>query len=436
MATRREPMRERCGAPAEGWVAQGWVALRLAGMAQDVILPDCREVHAGLAAVLRGWPGQTRPVPEEGPEGPKGRSGLLTEPGRPGRYLVASPYLDDPMRHLPLASALCALLADLSQALVDETPGLRALHCGAFRAGDGLVAVTGAHRAGKSTLIARLTAEAGVEVFCDDVLPITAEGEGIALGIAPRLRLPLPQGTSRRFADHVAAHSGPRDDRYAYLCAPGLAPHGARAALRTMIVLDRRPEATAARLHHVDPGEAFQHLVARNLGLFQAAEDAVASLEDLLAGLVCLRLVYSNLEEAVALLRRAFALGALPDPAVPIAPAEPDAPRPVEDLPEPCAPDQAWARAEGVALRRIGGDAVLWRPGEAMVWQLNPVAHATWEILGEGPATAEEIGAVLVEVFAGEAAPRLAGDIGRLLAGLAREGLVEAVRGEGAGGDD
>lgn len=415
--------RERPGASADAWIA--W---RPAGLAQDVILPACDRFGQALAAVVPDWPGVRRPVPTGTGDGPLGRSGVFVEPEVPGRYFVASPYLDQPMRGLTRAGAVCALVADLSQACVDAGAGRVGLHCGAFRAGDGLVAVTGAHRAGKSTLVARLTAEPAFEVFCDDVLPLSEAGDGIALGIAPRLRLPLPAAASGAFRGHVAAHLGPRDSRYGYLCPPTLAPHGARAPLRTVILLDRRDDPTPSALHALDPGEAFHHLLARNLGLFDTADGAVAALERLLSRLVCLRLVYSDLEDAVGLLRRLFAKGPLPDPALPVAPpldtgglasaAEPEA------ACAPVDPDLRWMRAEGVAVRRIGRDAVLWRPGGASVWQLNVVAHAVWELLGEGPASAEDMAAVLAGIFVEQDPARLCADLAGLLAGLYHAALI------------
>ncbi|MCC5967691.1 MAG: hypothetical protein JJU24_16315 [Natronohydrobacter sp.] len=61
-----------------------------------------------------------------------------------------------------------------------------------------------------------MTQEPDVEVFCDDVPPMPSNGIAIGLGIAPRLRLPLPDTVSPAFKAHVARHTGPRDNRYAY----------------------------------------------------------------------------------------------------------------------------------------------------------------------------------------------------------------------------
>lgn len=46
-------------------------------------------------------------------------------------------------------------------------------------------------KAGKSTLTVAFAA-ASYRVFGDDVLGLTAQGEGVAMGVAQRLRLPLP----------------------------------------------------------------------------------------------------------------------------------------------------------------------------------------------------------------------------------------------------
>ncbi|MFP5482167.1 MAG: hypothetical protein ACLGGW_02685, partial [Gammaproteobacteria bacterium] len=106
-----------------------------------------------------------------------------------------------------------------------------ALHAGAVAISNRLIAITGPRRAGKSTLIARLCAEPDLQIFCDDVLPISPLGEGVALGVAPRLRLPLPAKASQHFKQFARQHLGPHDNRYGYLCTTNLAGNGTRLPL-------------------------------------------------------------------------------------------------------------------------------------------------------------------------------------------------------------
>jgi hypothetical protein len=285
--------------------------------------------------------------------------------------------------------------------------------------GDGLVALTGPRRAGKSTLIARLTAEPDLAVFCDDVLPLDADGHGIALGIAPRLRLPLPPDASDRFHRHVATHLGPADDRYGYLCAPTTARHGIRAPLTALVALDRR-ESGPARLHRLDPDIAMQHLLARNMGDLGGPDRAFALARDTVGRAQCLTLVYADLEEAVALLRRAFTGACDADIAPPLPPAAPEAAAGAD-----LDPDTPWQRAEDAVIRRVGGSAFLWRPQDTTLWQMNRTAEIVWAAL-DIPGSALELAETLAELFPGTPGARIMADVSALLATLADRDLVRA----------
>jgi hypothetical protein len=86
-------------------------------------------------------------------------------------------------------------MVSLAEALVSENPDRLCFHGGAALFGERLAIFPGRSRAGKSTMIARLAA-GGHTVFGDDILPLDEVGDGLALGVAPRLRLRLPAATS------------------------------------------------------------------------------------------------------------------------------------------------------------------------------------------------------------------------------------------------
>jgi hypothetical protein len=283
---------------------------------------------------------------------------------------------------------------------------------------DCLVALAGPHRAGKSTLIARLSAEPDLSVFCDDVLPLDSDGCGVALGIAPRLRLPFPATASDAFRRHVATHLGPADDRYGYVCAPTVARHGTRTPLGALVVLERR-ESGPARLHRLDPDIAMQQLLARNMGDLGTAEHAFGLVRETARRARCLTLVYSDLEEAVTLLRHAFT----GDRAAPIAPPlATTAPIP-EAAPAPVDPDRLWHRAGDVAVRRVGDSAFLWRPEDTTLWRMNPVAQMVWMAL-DLPGSARDVADAIADVFPATPAAEILDDVGRLLAMLVERDLV------------
>ncbi|MFE3839600.1 PqqD family protein [Pseudogemmobacter sonorensis] len=399
------------------------VALHFPGLSGRIVMTPDPALRAALGDCLAGW------IPASRPADPGDDAVLAAVSARQGaggaRYHLQSRYLDRPSANLPLASAVCALVADLSQNWAESHPDAIGLHCGALRIGGRLVLLTGRTRAGKSTLVTRLGAEPGVALFCDDVLPVVARdqgegaGEGIALGIAPRLRLPVPAASARLRAlarDSMILS----DDRYGYVRLAGQAPHGTRAGLGSILFLDRRAGAPA-RLHALDPAEALSALLRQTLTGFDSGAEAFERVRALTAEATCLRLVYSDLDEAAALITGLFAEGGRPPADFAPAPALP--PAPAEPFARAVPADHPFRRAPQARLRRHGGAAFLWRPGEAMLWELNPIGHLLWQML-ETPGSAADLAEVLAEAFPDVAPDRILQDTARLLAALEEAGLV------------
>lgn len=406
------------------------LSLTWPGTGGTVFLPAASGLAADLSGVLRGWTPRVRrlatgvaPIPGAA----DGSVTAVTGDDATG-FTVASSFLEAPLGGLPRASAVCAVIADLVEGFVDADPRLTGLHCAAFRRGAGPITVlTGAARAGKSTFISRMSAEPGVTVLCDDVLPVDARGNGRALGVAPRLRLPLPATAAPGFRAHVAAHLGLRDDLYGYLDLPGLAAHGSTAPIGTVIVLARQ-EGARACLRRLERDAAMRFLAGQRIGGVTPAEAeaTVSRLARIAGGATTGTLVYSDLEEAVALLAAVTA----PDGGIrsdaPLADPLPET-RDTAPAPPPLPRDRVLRQAPGLAMRRQGVATWLWRPGAAMLWHLNPLGRAIW-ILLEEPGTIEEIAATLRDVFPEVPAGTIAADCEAFLASLAQAGLVEPAR--------
>lgn len=389
--------------------------LRFPDVNVQVALHNASPVAEALGTILSDW------VPEQDISlDPETRHASVI--GMTGLYAARSSYLDETIHGLGVAGAACAVIADLAEDYFSIRPGWLALHCAAFRFNDRLIAMTGPSRAGKSTLAARMTLEDDVLVFCDDVLPLSTDGNAVGLGIAPRLRLPLPKTCTQAFREHVARHSGPHDDRYVYLCAPTVAPHGTSAPLSVLLILDRR-DAAPAHLHAVAEDEALHFLLTQNMSDLQTPEAAFARLTDLLAGMTCLRLVYSDLEEAVALILNAFGSAAPVAADVEIGPVS--QPMTADLLPAAnMSADLCWSRNPDVVIQTKGDSAFLWLPGKTMIWHMNTLARAVWGLL-EIPGTARDIGQLLAEQFPHTGEAVLIRDVTSLLQALSADGLVE-----------
>lgn len=393
------------------------IALAFPGVSRPIHLQDAPEVLGHLHNALSGWQPSLR-------QGSKGGRPLASLVGARGHYVLCSTFLDAPLTLASPAAAFCGLVADLARGWLDDRPDEIALHAGAASVDGRGIIFAGEARAGKSTLMARLTAEPWARVLGDDVVPVTPEGSAMALGVPPRLRMPLPPGASDRFRAHVAAHLGPHDCQYAYLDAGLVAPHGTTVPIRYFVALSRRDRGPAS-LHHLPLAEATAHILTRNMTTTRTDGLLLERVAALAADLMPFRLVYSDLEDAVALLRHAFQPTTL-DRAL-IRPALP-ADDGLGDTPAclPVNPDAIWQRSPGVGLRRRGEALLLWQPETNAGFMLNAVAAAVWTLLEE-PGPASMIADVLQEVFPDAGTEQIAGDVSLLLGQLAEAGLIGPV---------
>ena len=386
--------------------------LALPGLRRRLALTAAEPVAQGLAAVLLGW--QPQPAPRH-----SGAPLTQVEPAR-GGFRVTSDYLDAPMTGLAPASAVCAAIADIAQSWAAERPGGLALHAAAVHGGAGLVLLAGPHRAGKSTLATRLALEPGWTLWGDDVLPLRPDGQAVALGIRPRLRLPVPDAAGPALRDLAARACLLGDDRYAYVAVPGQAPHGTTAPPRVLIRLDRRPGAPA-RLHALPGTEAVRLLEDQAIG---GDSRTLPRLIRLAAGMVALRLVYDDLDQAAALLRKVLAspqaLAALsPDPPLPEAEA------PGADPLPPAAMGLCWQRMPGLATRRLGRGLALWSPDTGCGLALNVTGAALWQMLAR-PVTGWDLTEALCAAFPDVSPIRITADVASALGAMAAAGVLVA----------
>jgi len=394
--------------------------IRFKGVAGYVILPDEPALLDGIAQLAPSWKYTFTAIEDDGSL-QRCITRVAKNQNNPSTFDVESVYVEEPLIGLPTASALCAVMADVLEAHIEESQNPIALHAGAVAISNRLIAITGPRQAGKSTLIARLCAEPDLQIFCDDVLPISPLGEGVALGVAPRLRLPLPAKASQHFKQFARQHLGPHDNRYGYLCTTNLAGNGTRLPLGAIVVLDRQID-TAACLHTMNEDDALFYALEQNMGQFDTPAKALATTQAVLGKVTCVRLVYSNLEEAVQLLRKAFGGDEAIHPDVPVKPAQGWTP-PTPHAHRPVNPQQVFKRAPTAALRRIGQSAFLWQAGEHTIWRLNRVGQAVWVLL-EIPGNARELVEALAEVFVQVPQEQLQHDVAALLGILNAEGFV------------
>lgn len=277
----------------------------LKGISGPVEFTGCDEVARGVASILRGW--DMREIPSES-AAPAVIRLRKTERGYQRiSPRIATPSLCRDQIRVNKVSAVCGMHSELVRRYLAENPSLTCLHVGAVEFAGGLVLFSGTYRTGKSTLAVALAA-AGMRLFCDDVLLLDHEtNHGVAMGLAPRLRLPLPEGMGGAFHDFVRARTGPRNKASQYVdLAPGeLAELGASAPIIGIVKL-ARDDASRPALIPTLGGEILKDVVLRNIAHEVPALDILDRLYAIVEGAKCFTLRYARCGEAVTLLRDQF----------------------------------------------------------------------------------------------------------------------------------
>ena len=402
------------------------------GISHPIELVGCAHLQGCLADVLPGWRFAEASSTKAEP--------VIRILHRDGGYRLESPWLAEPFHDDTDVGTVCALVLDLIAAYIAERPSLFCLHCAAVELAGRLVVFPSSYHAGKSTLVARLAA-AGVLVYTDDVLAVTNAGDrGVALGIAPRLRLPLPRGAGQQFRTFVARHRGRSNRRYLYLNLPPgtLAQHGRQTPIGGFVLLDRQPNGRA-ELVPAAKGQVLQRVIMQHFARSVVATEIVDRLRDLVERVPCLTLRYSRLDDAVAVLQERFTTW-------PSTAYENKIParergivtwqRPGADPPQTQSDELAevphFRQHPAVALHAVDDDLFLVDPRDQSIYHLNLVGAGLWRLLGE-PATAAQAIDVLRAAFPSADPERIESDVTALLGDLLANDLIVA-HDAGAGG--
>ena len=389
--------------------------LAFEGISGSVELVDSDELVPSIAAVLRGW--RFRELSASDAPAP-----IVTVRGTGKAYRIESPWRPSPARHADRVDAVCSFLVDLIRASVANDPSLLCLHGAAAEFGGRLVVFPTPYRSGKSTLSAYLAA-AGVRVHADDVLAIKAgDNLGVAPGILPRLRLPLPDGASAAFRGFVDRRRGLGSDRYLYLelNPDELASRGTEAPIGGFVILDRDPDARPGMAPASD-SEVLQRVVLQNFARDVDAEDILDRLNALVAEARCFTLTYADGEQAVAMLNEAFDRW----------PSRPRARRSSRAPAAPAVAVDAPDRIVGALVRRnpkvaettVDGEIFLVNPDSQGIYHLNAVGAALWRLLAE-PTSIEHAVGLIREGFPDVSGDAIEADVVALMDDLSARGLI------------
>jgi hypothetical protein len=260
-----------------------------------------------MATALGDWPARCASADEDAPDADV----VVRLAGHGyeaiGRYARGLVYTcSDAWEAVNAASGL------LVGAFVVQDPALAAVHAAAVGLHRGLVLLVGESGVGKSTMAVHLTA-AGGRYFGDDRMVLRLDsgaGEGIGLGLCPKLRLPLaPSFTGSRLswlqaraidlAGGVIGLSLRPDEKAAF---------GARAPLAACVLPERTDDGSAPedRLQRATSADMVNALLRHAFAPGFDSQVLVGRLADLSRTVPCYNLRYADSAAAARVLLHAF----------------------------------------------------------------------------------------------------------------------------------
>ena len=272
------------------------------GLRRPVAFINSESLYRYIFTILRDW--EIKKIDPRDQQRP-----VITIRKTGSGFQRRSRWLSKPKIFRNPIGTVCDFIVDLIHAYIADNEGLLCLHCAAVKFNQGLVVFPNTYRAGKSILSLKLVS-CGGQLFTDDVLPITSQGNfGMALGILPRLRLPLPEALGEAFSNFAFKHAGPKNERYLYLklSKREQALLGTTAPIRGITILQRDTAAKPA-LMKAKKSTVVRDVILRNFARQNPALEIVDRLYSIAEKAECYTLRYATLDQAVELLEDAFGL--------------------------------------------------------------------------------------------------------------------------------
>lgn len=408
-------------------MAASAVDISLPGAGRCLRVENAPDVVEALARAMPGWPISTSAA-----RGPTPDSYIIRDADGLWQGGVNEP---DEFALPSAASAACSLVGELASQRLGNAPEWLGLHCGSVEIDGRLVLFPESSKAGKSTLTVAFAA-AGYRVFGDDVLGLTAQGEGVAMGIAPRLRLPLPDSFSARFIDYAEQHAGPQDERYRFVIPPdnGLAHLDDACPVGAIVLLERDADIMQPEVVTLPPGEGLLQLLCQNFAHDTPDDVLLERLLPLMQRVPCLLLRYSEplagaecLAGAVQKPAREHARRvSLLDHSIRHSPSMgvTGSAAGAEKSPTPEA-GGLWQASHAVSTYPLGDELFLIHTGTGGIHRLNPSGKVVWQLLVQEPLSADALSDVLAAYF-NAPLETVVRDVAELLNAMAGAALIVA----------
>lgn len=396
--------------------------LQFEGLKNPVALEQAAPLLPMISDVLGGWPHSTTRTSTNDP--------FVTISPSDGHHwsLVLAEAPTTP-RSWNAVNVICDLVAEMAWERIRSDPALLCLHAAAVEFSGRLVVFPNARRAGKSTLTAAL-AHIGHRVYTDDFLPVRLDAQsqtfhGIANGVVPRIRLPLPENFSDDLHAWVQQDQGPSNRQYKYLRSAPIAAGGETMPLGAMVVLDRQDAPVSPVLTPIPREEALTSLITQNFARTQFSGAILKSMDALTRHMPMFRLTYHCAETAAKFLSVHYALQDLPaaqsgDAITHFAQA------PLDKLNQAApifVPTRSYVQAAGLTETQAGQDHFLADSDGLAIYRLNAGSVAIWRVLSE-PANLNEVVEILTTAFEDVPETQIATDSENLMRSLVTAQLI------------
>lgn len=388
------------------------IHLAFDGLDRPIALVDCRHLLDLFPLIFRGW----RIKESRG----NIQSPIVTLRLENSTYILEADWLKKPDRRSDEADVICSLVSRVVHAYIIDNAEMLCLHGAAAKFADKLVVFPSKFRTGKSVLSACLAA-ANIQIFCDDVLQMSiTEGHGIATGLAPRLRIPLPDNLSPKSHDFIHSRKGLEGKRYLYLNLDNnyLAARGSQAPVGAFVLLERE-EGITLSLEHISEAEVLHQVVWQNFAREAEAPQILQRLSQLVSCAQRYRLRYDRADDAVALLKETFKSWpsmALEGPNTPLTKAQ-------KSISPTNVPPGYYLRKPGISIVAIDGESFLADAQGATIHHLNPVGSAIWTQLAE-PVTMADMIELLLSAFPDVDGEQIKNDVAALIDTLMSKNLL------------
>jgi len=383
-------------------------------MSNSVELINCSHLRDCFPLIFPGW--QITEVSAEH------SAAVLSLRLEDNNYVLESDWLEKPAFRKSEDAAICLLVAELMRAYVHEDRGLLCLHGAAAEFAGKLVLFPSNYRAGKSVLSACLAAS-GIRLFGDDVLPISLiDAEGVAPGLAPRLRSSLPDNLEPATREFINKHNRLQGEQYLYLDLENnvLAPRGFQLPVGAFVLLERE-EGVRPAFEIVSEADVLRQVIWQNFARETEAPRILGVLSELVASSQRLRLRYDRAEDAVRLLREKFSDWPVQSNDGNRVKTRLEGQTGVVDhLPFGC-----YLRQPDISIVQLDDQVFLADGQGATIHHLNPIGTAIWSLLAE-PMTVDEMTNLLMAAFPDLERSTIENDLGSLIDELLSRNLLLA----------